>query len=87
MLVVTLAAVLGLVLVKGTVGSATIGPFIAAYTAAAYGSARTSHRAVAVVVVALALTWFLDPVDLSSEGALLSSAVFAAVLLLGDGHP
>ena len=82
-LVVTLAAVLGLVLVKGTVGSATLGPSSRRTPPRPTASARTSHRAVAVVSVALGLTWFLDPVDLSSEGALLSGAAFAAVLLLG----
>ncbi|HEV2798274.1 MAG TPA: sensor histidine kinase [Nocardioides sp.] len=84
-LVVTLAALLGLVLVKGTVGAATIGSFVAAYTAAAHGSARTARSAVAVVAVALVLTWVLDPVDLSAEGAVLSSAAFAAALVLGTG--
>jgi signal transduction histidine kinase len=35
--------------------------------------------------VALVLTWILDPVDLSAEGAVLSGAVFAAALVLGTG--
>ena len=55
--------------IDGTVGAATLGPVVAAYTATAHGIARTAHRAVAVVAAALALTWFLDPVDLSREGA------------------
>lgn len=84
-LLVTIAGVLALVVVKGTVGPATLGPIVAAYTAAAHGSARTAHRAILAVVVALALTWFLDPVDLSGEGAVLTAIVFAAVLLLGTG--
>ena len=84
-LLVTLAAVLGLVMVRGTVGSATIGPVVAAYTAVAHGTGRTAHRATAAVVLALVLTWFLDPVDLSGEGAVMTAAVFAAVLLLGNG--
>ena len=82
-LAVTLAGVLGLVLVKGTVGMATIGPFIAAYTAVTLGSARNSRRAIALVIMALALTLILDPVDLSSEGAIISGAAFAGVILLG----
>ncbi len=82
---VTLGAVLALVVVKGTVGAATIGPFVAAYTATAHGSARTPRRAVVAVVGALALTWLLDPVDLSAEGAVLSGAAFAAALVLGTG--
>lgn len=81
-LAVTLAGVLGLVLVKGTVGMATIGPFIAAYTAVTLGSARNSRRAIALVILALALTAILDPVDLSREGAIISGAAFAGVLLL-----
>ncbi len=84
-LLVTLAAVLGLVMVKGTVGSATIGPVVAAYTAVANSTGRTAHRATTAVVVALVLTWILDPVDLSGEGAVMTAAVFAAVLLLGNG--
>ncbi len=81
-LAVTLAGVLGLVLVKGTVGMATIGPFIAAYTAVTLGSARNSRRAIALVILALALTAILDPVDLSREGAVITSAAFAGVILL-----
>jgi len=79
---VTLAGVLGLVLVKGTVGMATIGPFVAAYTAVAWGSARNSRRAVALVILALGLTAMLDPVDLSGEGAVISGAAFAGIILL-----
>ena len=81
-LVVTLAGILGLILVRGTVGMATIGPFVAAYTAVAYGSARNSRRAIAMVILALALTAILDPVDLSAEGAVISAAAFAAVILI-----
>ncbi|MEO5852273.1 MAG: histidine kinase, partial [Nocardioides sp.] len=81
-LAVTLAGVLGLVLVRGTVGMATIGPFIAAYTAVTLGSARNSRRAIALVILALALTAVLDPVDLSGEGAVVSGAAFAGVILL-----
>ncbi len=81
-LAVTLAGVVGLVLVKGTVGMATIGPFIAAYTAVSYASARNSRRAIALVILALALTAILKPVDLSAEGALISGAAFAGVILL-----
>ena len=80
-LAVALAAILGLVLVKGTVGMATIGPFAATYTAVTLGNARSSRRAIGLVIVALALTAILDPVDLSREGAILSSAAFAAVIL------
>lgn len=80
---VALVGVLGLVLVKGTVGMATTGPMIAAYTAVAWGSSREVRRAVALVVLALLLTWVLDPVDLSPSGALLNTAAFAAVVLLG----
>lgn len=81
-LVLTLVGVLGLVLVKGTVGMATIGPFIAAYTAVTLGSPRNSRRAIALVILALALTAILDPVDLSREGAIISGAAFAGVILL-----
>lgn len=81
-LAATLAGILGLVLVKGTVGTATIGPFIASYAAVAYGSARNSRRAIALVILALVLTVALDPVDLSGEGAVLSGAAFAGVILL-----
>ena len=84
-LLVALAAILGLVMVKGTVGSATLGPIVAAYSAVAHGTARTARRAIFAVVVALVLTWFLDPVDLSGEGAVLTASAFAAVLLLGTG--
>jgi len=81
-LVATLAGVLGLVLVKGTVGMSTIGSFVAAYTAVTYGSTRSSRRAIALVILALALTAFLDPVDLSGGGAVISGAAFAGVILL-----
>ncbi len=81
-LAVTLAGVLGLVLVKGTVGIATIGPFIATYTAVTLGSARNSRRAILLVILALALTGMLDPVDLSREGAIISGAAFAGVIML-----
>ncbi|MGB7819963.1 MAG: sensor histidine kinase [Ornithinibacter sp.] len=78
----TLVGVVGLVLVKGTVGMATIGPLIAAYTAVTYASPRNSRRAIALVILALALTAILRPVDLSAEGALISGAAFAGVILL-----
>ncbi len=81
-LVVCLAGILGLVLVKGTVGVATIALFIAAYTAVALGSPRRARAATGVVVGGLVLTWLLDPVDLSRDGALLNAAAFAGVLLL-----
>ena len=81
-LAVTLAGVLGLVLLKGTVGMATIGPLIATYTAVSLGSARNSRRAIALVILAFALTALLDPVDLSREGAVISGAAFAGVILL-----
>ncbi|MGA9749307.1 MAG: sensor histidine kinase [Nocardioides sp.] len=81
-LALTLAAVLGLVLVKGTVGMATIGPFVAAYSAVTLGTARHSRRAIALVILALTLTVILDPVDLSRDGAVISGAAFAGVLLL-----
>lgn len=81
-LAVTLAAVLGLVLVKGTVGMATIGPLIAAYAAVTLGSAHNSRRAIALVILALTLTVILDPVDLSREGAVITGAAFAGVVLL-----
>ncbi|PKH37155.1 Histidine kinase [Nocardioides alpinus] len=84
-LLLTLAGVLGLVVIDGTVGAATLGPIVAAYTAAAHATTRTAHWAAAVVAVALVLTWFLDPVDLSSEGAVINAAAFGAVLLLGTG--
>lgn len=81
-LALALAGVLGLVLVKGTVGMATIGPFVAAYVAVTYGSARNSRRAIALVILALALAVLLNPVDLSPEGAIISGAAFAGVILL-----
>ncbi len=81
-LAVTLAGVLGLILVQGTVGMATIGPFTAAYTAVTLGSARNSRRAIALVILALTLTVILDPVDLSREGAIITGAAFAGVILL-----
>lgn len=84
-LLLALGGVLGLVVIHGTVGAATLGPVVAAYTAAAHGSTRTAHRAVAVVAAALVLTVFLDPVDLSREGAVINAAAFGAVLLLGTG--
>lgn len=80
-LTVTLGAVLGLILMRGTVGIATIGPFIATYTAVAQGTARNSRRAIAMVVLALVLTLIMDPVDLSRDGAILSGAAFAAIIL------
>lgn len=83
-LAVTLAGVLGLVLVRGTVGSATIGPFIAAYAAVAYSNTRNSRRAIGLVILALATTAVLDPVDLSGEGAVLSSLAFAGVILFAS---
>ncbi len=82
---VSLAAVLGLVAVKGTVGLATLGPLVAAYTAMAHGTARTAHRAAVVVGLALVATWMLDPVDLSSDGAVLTVGMFGAVMLIGTG--
>ena len=84
-LLLTLAGVLGLVVIDGTVGAATLGPIVAAYTATAHGTARTGQRATAIVVAALVLTWFLDPVDLSPEGTVINAAAFGAVLLLGTG--
>src|SRR5690348_1843461 len=45
-LAVTLAGVLGLVLVDGAVGTATTGPMIAAYTAVAWGASRDVTRAI-----------------------------------------
>ena len=84
-LLLTLTGVLGLVTIDGTVGAATLGPIVAAYTATAHGSVRTGRRAVEVVGLALVLTWFLDPVDLSTEGAVINAAAFGAVLLLGTG--
>lgn len=80
-----LAGLFGLVLVKGTVGAATIGAFVAAYSAVAYGTSRAGRRATAVVALAMGLTWVLDPVDLSREGAVLTGAVFVGALLLGNG--
>lgn len=81
-LALTLGAVLGLVLVKGTVGMATIGPFVATYSAVTLGGTRRSRRAIALVIIALTLTVILDPVDLSTEGAVISGAAFAGVVLL-----
>lgn len=81
-LVLSLLSILGLVLVKGTVGMATVGPFVATYTAVAVGTARESRRAIAFVLLALALMAILDPVDLSAEGAVISGAAFAGVILL-----
>jgi signal transduction histidine kinase len=81
-LVLTLTGVLGLVAVDGTVGAATLGPIVAADTAAA---PRTAHRGAVVVAAALVVTWFLDPVDLSPEGTVINAAAFGAVLLLGTG--
>jgi signal transduction histidine kinase len=84
-LLLTLTGVLGLVAIDGTVGAATLGPIVAAYTAAAHGSTRTARWAAAVVALALVLTWFLDPVDLSRGGAVINGVAFGAVLLLGTG--
>ena len=76
-LVVTLLAVLGLVVTKGTVGLATLGPFIAFYTAAAISTRRNARLAVAILVAALVLTAVLRPVDLSPEGAVVTLIAFA----------
>jgi signal transduction histidine kinase len=76
-LVVTLLAIFGLVVTKGTVGLTTLGPFIAFYTAAAISTRRNARLAVVVVVVALVLTALLRPVDLSPEGAIVSLIAFA----------
>ncbi|RYC13271.1 sensor histidine kinase [Nocardioides zhouii] len=84
-LLLTLTGVLGLVVIDGTVGAATLGPIVAAYTATAHGTARTGQRAMVIVAAALVLTWFLDPVDLSPEGTVINAAAFGAVLLLGTG--
>ncbi|RYB90560.1 sensor histidine kinase [Nocardioides oleivorans] len=81
--VTSLAGVLGLVLVRGAVGTATIGPMIAAYTAVAWGTSSHARQSVGVVVAALLLTGVMDPVDLSPAGALLNGAAFAGVVLLG----
>jgi signal transduction histidine kinase len=81
-LVVALASVLGLVLVRGTVGMATIGPLVATYSAVTLGSTRASRRAIALVVLALAVTLVLDPVDLSAGGAVINAGAFAGVILL-----
>lgn len=81
-LAVAIAGVLGLVVVHGTVGTATIGPFIAAYAAVAYGSVRNSRYAIALVILALAVTAILDPVDLSGEGAVFNSLTFAGIMLI-----
>ena len=84
-LLLTLAGIFGLVLAKGTVGMAPFGPLVATYTAVSLDTSRNARRAIVIVVVALTLTWFLDPVDLSPEGALLNVAAFAAAVLLGAG--
>ncbi|CUR54488.1 putative two component sensor kinase [metagenome] len=82
-LLVALLGVLGLVLTKGTVGLATLGPFIAFYTAVAIGSRQQTKAAIGLVAGALALTTVVRPVDLSREGAAVNLAVFAGALLMG----
>jgi signal transduction histidine kinase len=81
-LLVTLLAVLSLMVTKGTVGLATLGPIIAFYTAAAMGTRRHVRLAGVFVVFALALTALLRPVDLSTEGAVVMVTVFAGGYLL-----
>jgi signal transduction histidine kinase len=84
-LVVGLLAVLGLVVTKATVGMATLGPFIAFYTAVAMGTRRNARIAVGTVAAALGLTALLRPVDLSAEGAIVSGIAFGSGLVLALG--
>ncbi len=81
-LAMTLAGVVGLMVVKAPVGMSTIGPFIATYTALTHGSARHSRHAIALVALTLALTALIRPVDLNREGAVVSSVAFVGVVLL-----
>jgi signal transduction histidine kinase len=67
------------------VGLATLGPIVAFYTAAAIGTRHHVRVAVAAVVVALALTALLRPVDLSTEGAVVMVTVFVGGYLLAMG--
>jgi signal transduction histidine kinase len=84
-LVVCLLAVLGLVVTKATVGMATLGPFIAFYTAVAMGTRRNARIAVGAVAAALVATALLRPVDLSAEGAIATVIAFGSGLVLALG--
>lgn len=84
-LAVTLLAIVGLVAIRGTVGLATVGPFIAFYTAVAIGSQRIARAAVGLVVATLAVTFVLRPVDLSQEGALVNIMVLVAAYVVATG--
>ena len=81
----SLLAVLAMVLTRSTVGLATLGPFVAFYTAVSIGSARSARTAVTVLAAALLLTGLLRPVDLSAEGALVTLLAFFAALVLATG--
>ncbi len=82
-LVVTLLAVLTMVVTRTTVALSTVGPLVAVYTAVAYASSRTrASVATAVLLVGFAATALLEPVDLSGEGTVVQSVVFAGVWLL-----
>jgi signal transduction histidine kinase len=84
-LAVALLAVFGLVVTKATVGMATLGPFVAFYTAAAISTRRNARLAIGLVLLALALTALLRPVDLSAEGAVVSVTIFGGGLVLAAG--
>ena len=58
---------------------------VAFYTAVALGSRRSSRTAIAVVLAAFLLAALLRPVDLSAEGAVVSTVLFAGAGLLGAG--
>lgn len=84
-LAVTMAALLALITTRSAVGEAFLGPVVAFYTAVAWGSRRSSRTAIAVVVAAFLYTALLRPVDLSAEGAVVSTLLFAGAGLLGAG--
>ncbi len=84
-LVVSLAGLLGLVAVHGTVGLATLGPVVAFYSVVALASRRGVRAAVVVLLVAFAVTGSLRPVDLSRDGAITTTLFFAGALMLAIG--
>ena len=83
-LVVSLLGILGLVILKATVGLAPLALFIAAYTAVAMSTRRNARLATLTVVAGLALTAVLSPVDLSPEGVVFNLIVFGGALLLAQ---
>ena len=76
-LATAIGGLLGLVVVRGSVGVTTLGLLVAFCTAVAVGSPRQSRAAVGLLLGSLALTALLRPVDLSGEGAATTGAVLA----------